>query len=107
MTPRARGKGRRLGLSGLLPGGLSPGAAVCMVMASRWLPPCSAVTSRQLMPFTLQWNPSRVHTIAVARFVHCALTADLPPGWHTQPDHLHHTEPNQDLDNPNPSQHRD
>ncbi len=51
------------------------------------------VTPRQLMPFTLQWNPSRVHTIAVARFVHCALAADLPPGWHTQPDHLHHTEP--------------
>ena len=52
------------------------------------------VTPRQLVPFTLQWNPSRVHTIAVARFVHCALAADLPPGWHTQPDHLHHTEPN-------------
>jgi hypothetical protein len=45
--------------------------------------------------------------MAVARFVHCALAADLPPGWHTQPDHLHHTEPNQDLDDPNPSQQRD
>jgi DNA-binding transcriptional LysR family regulator len=51
------------------------------------------VTPRQLVPFTLQWNPSRVHTMAVARFVHCALAADLPPGWYTQPDHLHHTEP--------------
>jgi hypothetical protein len=51
------------------------------------------VAPRQLVPFTLQWNPSRAHTTAVARFVHCALAADLPPGWHTQPDHLHHTEP--------------
>ena len=65
------------------------------------------VAPRQLVPFTLQWNPSRVHTIAVARFVHCALAADLPPGWHTQPDHLHHTEPNQDPDDPHPSQQRD
>jgi DNA-binding transcriptional LysR family regulator len=48
------------------------------------------VAPRQLVPFTLQWNPSRAHTMAVARFVHCALAADLPPGWHTQPDHLHH-----------------
>ena len=29
---------------------------------------------------------------AVARFVHATLTAELPPGWHTQPDHLHHCE---------------
>jgi DNA-binding transcriptional LysR family regulator len=47
----------------------------------------------QLVPFALQWNPSRAHTMAVARFVRFALTADLPPGWHTQPDHLRHTEP--------------
>jgi DNA-binding transcriptional LysR family regulator len=46
------------------------------------------VAPRQLVPFTLQWNPSRAHTTAVARFVHAALTAELPPGWHTQPDHL-------------------
>jgi hypothetical protein len=46
----------------------------------------------RLVPFTLQWNPSRAHTTAVARFVHAALTAELPPGWHTQPDHLHHRE---------------
>ena len=51
------------------------------------------VAPRQLVPFTLQWNPSRAPTTAVARFVHCALAADLPPGWHTQPDHLHHTDP--------------
>jgi hypothetical protein len=53
------------------------------------------VAPRQLVPFTLQWNRSRVHTMAVARFVHCALAADLPPGWHTQPDHLHHTGPDE------------
>ena len=60
------------------------------------------VAPRQLVPFTLQWNPSRAHTMAVARFVHCALAADLPPGWHTQPDHLHHTEPDEDPDDPHP-----
>jgi hypothetical protein len=40
----------------------------------------------------LQWNPNRAHTTAVARFVHAALTAELPPGWRTQPDHLRHRE---------------
>jgi DNA-binding transcriptional LysR family regulator len=50
------------------------------------------VASGQLVPFTLQWNPSRAHTTAVARFVHAALTAELPVGWHTQPDHLRHRE---------------
>jgi DNA-binding transcriptional LysR family regulator len=50
------------------------------------------VAPRQLVPFTLQWNPSRAHTRAVSRFVHCALAADLPPGWYTQPGHRHHTE---------------
>jgi DNA-binding transcriptional LysR family regulator len=49
------------------------------------------VAPRQVVPFTLQWNPGRAHTMAVARFVHCAQAADLPPGWYTQPDHLHHT----------------
>ena len=44
----------------------------------------------QLVPFTLQWNPDRAQTAAVARFVHCALTAELPHGWYTQPAHLHH-----------------
>jgi DNA-binding transcriptional LysR family regulator len=51
------------------------------------------VAPRQLVPFTLQWNPSQAHTIAAARFVRCALAADLPPGWYTQPGHLHHCEP--------------
>jgi DNA-binding transcriptional LysR family regulator len=46
----------------------------------------------QLVPFTLQWNPNRAHTMAVARFVHAALIAEPPPGWRTQPDHLHHRE---------------
>jgi DNA-binding transcriptional LysR family regulator len=50
------------------------------------------VASGQLVPFTLQWNPNRAHTTAVARFVHAALTAELPPGWRTQPDHLRHRE---------------
>ena len=49
------------------------------------------VAPRHLVPFTLQWNPGKAQTIAVARFVHCALAADLPPGWLTQPDHLRHT----------------
>jgi hypothetical protein len=50
------------------------------------------VQPAQFVPFTLQWNPSRAHTTAVARFVHAALTAELPPNWHTQPDHLRHRE---------------
>jgi len=45
-----------------------------------------------LVPFSLQWNPDRAYTMAVARFVHATLTAQLPPGWRTQPDHLHHRE---------------
>lgn len=48
------------------------------------------VEPAQLVPFTLQWNPSRAQTMAVARFVHAALTAELPDGWCTLPDHLHH-----------------
>ncbi|MCW2654491.1 MAG: transcriptional regulator, LysR family [Mycobacterium sp.] len=43
-----------------------------------------------LMPHQLQWNPDRAQTAAVARFVHLALTLDVPPGWHTQPAHLRH-----------------
>ena len=42
------------------------------------------------LPFTLQWNPSRAHTAAVARFVHAVLTRELPDGWRTLPDHLRH-----------------
>jgi DNA-binding transcriptional LysR family regulator len=48
------------------------------------------VDQAQLVPFTLQWNPNRAPTMAVARFVHTALTAEPPAGWRTQPDHLHH-----------------
>jgi DNA-binding transcriptional LysR family regulator len=42
----------------------------------------------QLVPYTLQWNPSRATTNAVSRFVKAALSAQLPPGWYTQPGHL-------------------
>jgi hypothetical protein len=45
--------------------------------------------------------------MAVARFVHCALAGDLSPGWHTQPDHLRHTESDEDPDDPTPSQQHD
>ena len=48
------------------------------------------VNPAQLVPFTLQWNPDRAQTAAVANFVHLALTVDLPPGWLTQPGHLRH-----------------
>ncbi len=44
----------------------------------------------QLVPFTLQWSPDRAQTAAVARFVQCALTAEPPAGWYTQPAHLRH-----------------
>jgi hypothetical protein len=40
------------------------------------------------VPFTLQWNPIRAHTPAVARFVAHALTVAPPPGWATGPVHL-------------------
>jgi DNA-binding transcriptional LysR family regulator len=39
------------------------------------------------VPFTLQWNPSRTRSPAVARFVQHALTTDPPAGWLTGPDH--------------------
>jgi DNA-binding transcriptional LysR family regulator len=48
------------------------------------------VTPEQLVPYTLQWNPDRARTAAVARFVRLVLTADVPPGWHSQPGHLRH-----------------
>jgi len=35
------------------------------------------------------------------------LAADLPPGWHTQPDHLHHSEQDEDRDTPYPSRQHD
>jgi hypothetical protein len=45
------------------------------------------------MPHKLQWNPERAQTAAVARFVHLALTVDVPAGWHTLPAHLRHGGP--------------
>jgi DNA-binding transcriptional LysR family regulator len=44
----------------------------------------------QLVPFTLQWKPSRASTAAVARFVQAVLIADLPPGWQSLPGRLSH-----------------
>ncbi len=48
---------------------------------------------RQLVPFTLQWEPDRAQTAAVAKFVEHALTVAPPPGWSTQPGHRKHQEP--------------
>ena len=48
------------------------------------------VTPLQLVPYTLQWNPRSASTHAIARFVHTALTAELPLGWYTQPAHQGH-----------------
>jgi DNA-binding transcriptional LysR family regulator len=45
------------------------------------------------VPFTLQWNPTRAQTPAVARFVHHALLTAPPPGWATGPAHLLHGQP--------------
>ena len=48
------------------------------------------VDPRHDVPFTLQWNPTRAHTPAVARFVAHALTTPPPSGWSTGPAHLRH-----------------
>ncbi len=40
------------------------------------------------VPFSLQWNPTRAHTPAVARFVRHVLTTPPPMGWATGPAHL-------------------
>jgi DNA-binding transcriptional LysR family regulator len=52
--------------------------------------PILPVTPTIVVPYTLQWNPARAPTPAVGRFVQMALTVDVPPGWVTQRDHLHH-----------------
>lgn len=52
--------------------------------------PTRPVRPGQVVPYTLQWNPSRAANAAVGRFVHLALTADVPAGWVTLPDHLRH-----------------
>ena len=41
------------------------------------------------VPFTLQWNPTRVQTPAVERFVRHALTIAPPPGWTAHPANSH------------------
>jgi DNA-binding transcriptional LysR family regulator len=46
----------------------------------------------EFMPYTLQWCPIRAATAAIGRFVQLALSADVPAGWVTQPDHLQHAE---------------
>jgi hypothetical protein len=46
----------------------------------------------RFLPYTLQWCPIRATAAAVGRFVHLALSIDVPPGWVSQPDHLRHTE---------------
>ncbi|UMB69572.1 LysR family transcriptional regulator [Mycobacterium paraterrae] len=51
------------------------------------------VTPALVLPYTLQWNPARAATPAVGRFVHLALSVDVPSGWVTQPDHLRHRDP--------------
>jgi hypothetical protein len=52
--------------------------------------PIRPVAPTQVVPYTLQWNPTRAPTAAVGRFVHVALTVDVPAGWVTQPGHLRH-----------------
>ncbi|WP_158090673.1 LysR family transcriptional regulator [Mycobacterium saskatchewanense] len=52
--------------------------------------PIRPASPTQLVPYTLQWNPDRATTAAVGRFVHLALTVEMPSGWVTQPDHLRH-----------------
>lgn len=42
----------------------------------------------QLVPYTLQWNPERAQSAAVARFVHLVLSSPLPDGWVMQHGHL-------------------
>lgn len=46
----------------------------------------------RFLPYTLQWCPIRATAAAVGRFVHLALSVDVPPGWVSQPDHLRHTD---------------
>jgi DNA-binding transcriptional LysR family regulator len=46
------------------------------------------VSPMGLLSYKLQWNPSRAHTSAAARFVQLVLTVAVPPKWVTQPGHL-------------------
>ena len=54
--------------------------------------PILPVTPTVVLPYTLQWNPERAPTAACGRFVQLAITVDVPPGWVTQRDHLHHSQ---------------
>lgn len=49
-----------------------------------------SVSPARFLPYTLQWCPIRATTAAVGRFVHLALSVDVPSGWVSQPDHLRH-----------------
>lgn len=53
--------------------------------------PILPVIPTVVVPYTLQWTPDRAPTAAVGRFVQLALTIDVPSGWVTQRDHLHHS----------------
>jgi DNA-binding transcriptional LysR family regulator len=58
--------------------------------ASGLMTPTRPVRPARVLPYTLQWNPSRAANAAVGRFVHVALTADVPAGWVMLADHLRH-----------------
>jgi DNA-binding transcriptional LysR family regulator len=59
--------------------------------------PIRPVSPAQVVPYTLQWNPARAATPAVGRFVHSALSVDVPPGWSIQRDHLRYRDAAQDV----------
>jgi hypothetical protein len=62
-------------------------------IASNEIPtPVPPVTPIVIVPYTLQWSPDRATTATVGRFVQLALTVDVPAGWVTQRDRLHHRE---------------
>src|SRR5215467_7262845 len=73
-----------------LPGSRSPAAAA--FAADSDAGGAGGTAPRQLVPRTLQWNPAG-HTPWPRPGSSTVLAADLPPGWYTQPDHLHHTGP--------------
>ncbi|WP_172826600.1 LysR family transcriptional regulator [Mycobacterium sp. 1423905.2] len=60
------------------------------VSAAKATTPLLPLSRAQFLPYTLQWCPIRAATVAIGRFVNLALTVAVPPGWITQPDHLHH-----------------
>lgn len=64
-----------------------------LLTASLGTPPGTTVRTlvpALTVPYTLQWQPERAQTAAVARFVRLALTHDVPPGWQLEPGHLRH-----------------